>query len=138
MVVKHIRNKERSTIPLMAKTPPSTPSKAQLWENLTSLMTHHWHEININRLAREAKIGPASVQRIKDQETSVGLDIVDKVAQVWGLQAWQLLLPDLDPENVPFDMISESQKALFDRLKRARALLTDEHPAEPQKPVTAR
>jgi hypothetical protein len=39
---------------------------------------------------------------------------------------------------VPFDMISESQKQLFDRLKRARALLTDEHPVEPQKPVTAR
>jgi hypothetical protein len=42
----------------------------------------HWNEENVTRLAREAKIG-GSASRIKEQETSVGLGVVFKVAKLF-------------------------------------------------------
>lgn len=47
----------------------------------------------MSRLAREAKVGVATVARIKNTETSVGLDVLEKVAAVFGVQAWQLIAP---------------------------------------------
>jgi hypothetical protein len=128
MPVKHFRNKRKGSIPFMAKTPPA---KELLWTNLTALMLHHWKEINLNRLAREAKIGPASAMRIKESKTSVGVDIVDSVAGVFGLRAWQLLLPDLDPQNVPVTMLSDAERRLYDRFKRVNAILTEGHQDAP-------
>jgi hypothetical protein len=109
------------SIPFMAKT----PSKELLWENLKTLMLHHWQEINLNRLAREAKIGAASAMRIKESRTSVGLDIVDSVAGVFGLRAWQLLLPDLDPQNVPVTMVSDAEKRLYEKYNKVRTILEE-------------
>lgn len=34
-----------------------------LWDNVRSLMISNWGAENLNRLAREAKIGPASATR---------------------------------------------------------------------------
>ena len=120
------------------KAPPGEPAKKVLWSNVSTLMAYYWNDINLNRLARVAKIGVASAQRIKEQDTSVGLDIIDKVARAFGLHAWQLLLPDLDPENAPVTMISDAQKRLFDRLKRARAILQDEPHPTPEKATAGR
>lgn len=122
MAVKHFRNDGVGSIPFMAKTPPS---KELLWANLTALMLHHWHEINLNRLAREAKIGPASAMRMKESRTSVGLDIVDSVAGVFGLRAWQLLLPDLDPKNVPVTMVSDAERRLYEKYNKVRNILEE-------------
>lgn len=54
-------------------------------------MLDAWGGENLSRLAREAKVGVATVARIKNTETSVGLDVLEKVAAVFGVQAWQLI-----------------------------------------------
>lgn len=113
-------------------------TKELLWANVTALMLHHWNEINLWQLAKRAKIGPATATRIKEARTSVGLDIVDKVAGVFGLQAWQLLLPDLDPANVPAAMISDDEKRLYERLKRAKAVADGEVQQSPEKATAGR
>lgn len=120
MAVNHIRNSPSDTIPHMVK---GNPSKNILWENLSALMRHHWEAENINLLARKAKIGVGTAQRIKDRETSVGLDIVDRVAGVFGLQAWQILLPNLNPKNVPVTMISDAEKRLYERYDKVKTML---------------
>lgn len=65
------------------KTPDS---KKVLWANVSALMLHHWKEINITRLAREAGIG-GSGSRIKEQKTSVGIEVLDKIAPLFRLQS---------------------------------------------------
>ena len=69
------------------------PAKTILWANVLAHMEAKYGRENLNALARDAKIGPASVQRIKDGKTSVGVDIVDKVAKSFGVEAYQLLCP---------------------------------------------
>lgn len=91
--------------------------KEVLWQNVSALMTHHWGGENLTRLAREAKIGPGTATRIKEMQTSVGLCVVDRVAETFGLAIWQLLTRNLDPKNPPAAQpVNEADRELFDRL----------------------
>lgn len=73
--------------------------KAVLWANVRALMVKRYGEENINRLARDAKLGPATVQRIKDSQTSVGIEVLEKIAKVFDVEAWQLIAPGLSDEK---------------------------------------
>jgi hypothetical protein len=91
--------------------------KLVLWQNVSALMTHHWGGDNLTRLAREAKTGPGTATRIKEMQTSVGLDVVDRVAEVFDLEMWQMLTPGLDPKNPPAARpVSTTERELYDRL----------------------
>ena len=91
--------------------------KSVLWENLRALMEHHWGRENLTRLAREAKTGPGTATRIKEMQTSVGLDVVDRMAEVFDLEMWQMLTPGLDPKNPPATQpISEAERLLYENL----------------------
>lgn len=70
-------------------------TKRTLWENVQARMVSLWGEENVTRLAREAKIG-GSASRIKEQETSVGIDVVAKVAEALEAEPFELLLPAND------------------------------------------
>jgi hypothetical protein len=64
-------------------------------------MRRHYGEENLLRLSKEARIGLGSAARLKGQETSVGIDLLDKVAARFKLQPWQLLVADFDADNPP-------------------------------------
>lgn len=85
------RNVPGSTLSRMVES-----LKKTLWENVRQLMIERWGRENINRLARESKIGLASAQRIKEGKTSVGLDIVESVGRAFRVPAFSLLLPAKD------------------------------------------
>lgn len=87
--------------------------KRVIWENLTALMESHWGAVNLNQLAREAGIGPASVTRIKNQETSIGIDVLEKLASIFDLQPWQLLVPGLNPGNLPVLSVGGKTEQIF-------------------------
>ena len=99
-------------------------SRAVLWANVQALMQHHWKGENINRLAREAGVGPATVDRLKKQKTSVGIEVIDKLAPVFALESWQLLVPGLQPASTPALLPqSEAERAFYARmLEAAKAL----------------
>jgi len=67
--------------------------KKILWENVAALMEQRWGGENLKRLAREAGIGTGTVSRIKDQETSVGTDVVEKIATLFRVPPMVLLMP---------------------------------------------
>lgn len=94
-----------------------TPVNAVLWQNVASLMKHKYGKENLTRLANDSGCGPGTVSRIKAQQTSVGLDVLEKVAGVFDLQPWHLLTPDLDPENPPVIWLNREERALYARLK---------------------
>jgi transcriptional regulator with XRE-family HTH domain len=93
-------------------------SKHVLWNSVSSLMQKHYGEENLSRLARECKIGPASASRIKEAKTSVGLEIIDKIAKHFQVQTWELLVPAFDPSNRPtLQPVSEQERRLYERLR---------------------
>jgi hypothetical protein len=105
----------------MSMKPPEL--KAVLWENVLSLMRHHWGAENLTRLAREASVSPGTASRIKAQQTSIGLEVVQAVADVWGIPPWVLLVPHLDPANPPTGYMSSAEAALYKRLREAAEAL---------------
>lgn len=66
-----------------------------LWKNVEALMNNRWGKVNITRLREAAGIGASAVSDIKEKRRSVGLDVVEKIAEVFGdVQPWQLLHPE--------------------------------------------
>jgi hypothetical protein len=83
-------------------------------------MRHHWEGENLSRLARDAEIGPGSATRLKQQQTSVGIELVQRVAGLFGLETWHLLVPGLDPKNPPMLLpTSEAERAFYERMLQA-------------------
>ena len=70
--------------------------KRWLWTNVRELMDQRWGGENLSRLAKEGRLGPGTAQRIKESETSVGVDIVAKVAAVFRVAPHQLLVSPED------------------------------------------
>ena len=100
-------------------------SKKVLWDNVSRLMDKRYGKENLTKLAKDAKMGPGSATRIKNQETSVGTDILDQLAVALEVQTWQLLVPDLDADSLPelnkewpFELIRLSQFLQLDEKAR--------------------
>lgn len=70
-------------------------TRKQLWDNVSALMQKHYGGENLTRLAKEAKFGPDSATRLKEQNTSVGIDILDKLAKLFKVEPWELLAPGI-------------------------------------------
>ncbi|GAB3356211.1 MULTISPECIES: helix-turn-helix domain-containing protein [Giesbergeria] len=81
-------------------------SNKTLWKNLTVLMQSQWGGENLNRLARECGVSPGTAFRLKKQNTSVGLDTLDKIAAYFSTSPHQLLDPNFHPINTPEAMLS--------------------------------
>ena len=79
-------------------------SKAVLWRNVLALMVKKYGKENLTRFATEAGIGPGTATRMKDQATSVGVDVLEKSADVFGVEPWQLLLPEGQPKTTNKDL----------------------------------
>lgn len=93
-------------------------SKKVLWAAVSALMRKHYGGENLTRLAKECKFGPGTSTRLKEQKTSVGVDVIDKIASKFGLQTWQLLVPGFDPEHIPtLQPLSEKEAELYKRWK---------------------
>lgn len=101
-----------------------SPAPAQvLWDNISALMQHHWGGENLTRLSKTAKIGQGTPPRIKSLQPNTGIDSISKIAAVFDLQAWQLLMPGLDPSNPPVASLTAQEQALYGRLKQAFDLM---------------
>lgn len=95
-------------------------SRRVLWASVSALMRHHWEGENLNRLAREAKVGPATCVRLKGQQTSIGLEVVDRIAAVFGVETWQLFVPGFDPASPPVLLpVTQAERELYTRLLQA-------------------
>ena len=97
-----------------------------LWQNCQALMVSRYGKENLTQFAKDTKIGPGSASRIKARKTSVGLDVLSKIADSFDLQPWHLLMPNLDPSNPPVVMLTEAEQKLYKRLKRAHDVLVKE------------
>jgi transcriptional regulator with XRE-family HTH domain len=100
-------------------------TKTVLWENLKALMLHHWQRESLSELHRRSGLGLASIDRIKKKQTSVGMDTLESLAEVFGLQAWHLLTPRLDPGNPPVIWLTETEHKLYEGIREAARKLSE-------------
>lgn len=114
-------------------------SRRVLWENVLALMVRKWGRENVTGFATWTGIGVGSVLRIREQKTSVGLDIVEKIAKKVGLEhSWQLLVPGLDALSPPMlaedaaelreiqEQISRTHEAMSGVLRSAGERIADD------------
>jgi hypothetical protein len=92
-------------------------SKRTLWRNVSSLMTKQYGSENLTRLARECRFSPGTSSRMKAQQTSVGLDVIDTLAGHFGVRPADLVDAAFDPitPRAPSPMALDLAQAL-DRL----------------------
>lgn len=87
-------------------SPPNT--KEIISSNLRALIDlHQWSE---RVLAEKSKVAQKTVNKILNQESSPSAETIEKLAKAFGLNGWQLMLP-----NMPTDLLeSPSLQVLFD------------------------
>lgn len=76
-------------------------AKTVLWENVSSLMTHEFGRENMTRFANKCGFAVSTVQRIKEMKTSVGIDVVEQIADAFKIDVWQVMVPNLNPALLP-------------------------------------
>lgn len=107
-------------------------SNATLWQNVEALMIKKFGRTNIKGFAAFCEVGVGTIQRIEAQKTSVGLAILDKIAEKFDLAAWQLLVPGFDPTNPPaLQPVTQRERDLYDKIMTAAKAMAAE--PEPKK-----
>jgi hypothetical protein len=107
-------------------------SRAVLWASVRALMIKEHGKENINQFHKRTGVSLASIGRIKEQDTSVGLQIIDKIAGTFGLAGWQLLVPGFDPSAPPVLRATKNgESAMYDKLLAAARELVAHEPDPP-------
>ena len=57
------------------------------------------------------------IDRLTKKQHAITLDKLQEIADACGLQPWQLLIEDLDPQNPPEATVTAEDRALLDRLR---------------------
>ena len=68
-------------------------------------------------IALAAGVNQSSVGRILNNQHSPTVETLDKIAGVFGLQGWQLLVPDMDPRNPPSAELTADEVELYKRMR---------------------
>lgn len=132
---------------------PLSDSRNVLWRNISALMHKRYGREHITKLAADTGLSLATISRIKDQETSIGVLVLDSIARAMGISPMQLLNPEFDPyktqegENEMFSPLATDLAVQLDSvaepLKRERAyvlatqVLTEAAAATDKSPLRA-
>lgn len=94
-----------------------------LAENLRALMNATPDLNSQPKVGKRSKIDQRTVGRILNCENSPTLKQIDALAEAFGLLPWQLLVPNLDPANVPAVSLTQDERELYQRLSLAAETL---------------
>jgi transcriptional regulator with XRE-family HTH domain len=91
------------------------------------LMRKQYGREHLTKFAEDCGIGLGTAGRIKKQETSVGLMVLDKIADRFNLSPWMLLVPGMDPNNPPaLKPVNEKERMLYERIMAAAKVIASE------------
>lgn len=95
-------------------------SRQVLAANLKALMASHKTLDTFPKIVKARGPSNGTLDRIRRMAAGASIDAVDQLAKVYGLEAWQLMVPGLDPTNPPMlSHVTEAQQRLLDQLKQA-------------------
>jgi transcriptional regulator with XRE-family HTH domain len=91
-----------------------------LGDNLRALMAAN-PELGSNpKLAAKTRLGTGTISRMKNGAVDANLDTLERIAAAFGVEPWQLLVPGIEPGNLPtLQPISEQERRLYDRIAEA-------------------
>ena len=92
-----------------------------LAKNIEALMQASCDLRTQAKLGKAAGIDQRTVGRILKAEHSPSMDKVQAIADAFGIMPWQLLVPDLDPKNLPACDLTSVEVELY---KKLRSLVT--------------
>lgn len=73
-----------------------------------------------NALAQHARVPQSTIGRLLRGEQSPTLDMVERLAQAFDLEPWQMLVPELDATNPPITkQIDDQQRQLWEKFRHA-------------------
>lgn len=75
--------------------------------------------------ASDVGIGNGTAQRINEQTNDPSLATIDSIARYFGLAAWQMLVPHLDPADPPAILLNTSQLKMLDALEESALALAE-------------
>lgn len=105
-----------------------------IWQNIASLMKHHWGGENMTRLAADADIGAGTVARLKKLETHPTVTTLSQIAALFDVEVWQLMVPGLDPAHPPtLQPMNERERELYNKFKDMARAIASETEAPPYK-----
>lgn len=125
-VFPHTCRMSRKVAPKDEESTASSTAKV-LGVNLQALMSAH-PELGSNpKLAKKTDLGTGSISRLRNGEVDATLSTLQKIAKAFDLQAWQLLVPGLDPKHVPtLRHHTEQERKLYERIERLAREMKEE------------
>jgi transcriptional regulator with XRE-family HTH domain len=86
--------------------------------NLAGLMAAH-SELNSNpKLAKKTELSTGTISRLRNSDVDANLDTLERLARAFQVDPWQLLVPGMDPKNVPtLQPTSEAERRLYERIR---------------------
>lgn len=97
--------------------------------NLRNLMDAHPDLDTIQKLVKRGAGSNGTIGRMLQGDTAARIDAVADVARVFGLEAWQLLVPGLDPAHPPaLEMDAARASTLQAELLQLASRLTKKAP----------
>lgn len=94
-----------------------------LAQNLKALMGRE--DLSQAGLGKKSGIAQSTIGRILAEKHAPDIDTLDAIAKTFHLNAWQMMVPNLDPSNPPLlQNASPQERELYERLKAAAELLT--------------
>jgi len=98
----------------------ATPSKL-VAANLKRLMDSGRGPVGQNAIFRacNGRVSQSTVGRMLSGETNTGVDTVQIVAELYGLEAWQLLLPNLNIDNPQAAPLTAAEELFYDKIRAA-------------------
>lgn len=99
-------------------TPPARDTLSRNLRRLIELDTPHGVKPSVRAWALGKGLDVKMIDRLAKGQHAVTLDKLEEIAKACGLQAWHLLLEDLDPRNIPDAPITDAERQLLRRLRR--------------------
>jgi len=85
--------------------------------NLKALMAASDSYKSQRQVAAKAGMDQRTVGRILNEEHSPTLVQLERLAGAFNLMPWQLLVPGLDPHNLPVTQLTETERNLYSRMR---------------------
>ncbi len=89
-------------------------TRAILAQNLAALMQHR--NEGQNSLKRRSGVSQATIGRILGQKSDADIGTITALAKALDVMPWQMLVPQLDPKNLPVIKMTDEERKLYDRL----------------------
>lgn len=101
-------------------TLPRMDARHVLARNLKALMKAHKELSTLPKITAQCGVSNGTLDRMRRAAAGARIDQVELVARAFGLEAWQMMVPGLEPKNPPvLAAASDAERALYAKILQA-------------------